>query len=173
MLNYFKEHIMTYKNLLLIALLAPLSILGNEKELQLLELKFKKEAELSELGKTIADKYLYIRSIWKEEINIFKRQIEKAGYNDEEAKEFGRLIDEKLDAFIEVFSNEKNINGFLVKELFQKSENKQMEVDFDAIKFFLIIIRNEYRIIKTLIEGYEILEQQYREINQKFIALNQ
>ncbi len=166
---------MTYKNILLAVLLMPLTLLGNETDAQaqLAELKFKKEMELSELGKTIAERYLYTRSTWKEAINILRAELEKKNLNEQERGEFGRAVDENLVAFIRTLNNEKNVNNFLIKELFRKSENDQIEENFDAIKFFLLIIVNEYRLIKTLIQRYEVLEQERREINQKLIAFNQ
>lgn len=129
--------------------------------------------ELSDLGQTIAERYRYCQSIRQDAINILNKEAYKKGLNEQEIKELGRKIDEELDAFVARLNKIKNVNGFLTKELFKKSEDNQLDEDFEAVKFFLIIIINEYRIIKTLIQKYEVLEQERREINQKLIDFQQ
>lgn len=151
----------------------PFVLFGNSTETQLKELKFKKEMELSDLGKTIAEKYMYMQSMRQQAINILNKEIVKKDLNEQEAKEFGRKVDEELDAFVVRLNKIKNVNGFLIKELFKKSDDNQVEEDFEAVKFFLMIIINEYRILKTLIQKYEVFEQERREIDQKLNYLQQ
>ncbi len=146
------------------------SLFGDNTELK--ELKLKKEIQLSELGKKIMERYLHAQSIHKEAVNILTKQALKKNLNEEELKEFGRKTDQELDDFVVRLTSMPDVKGFLVKELFTKG-NGQREEDFEEIKFFLIIINNEYRIIKILIEQYEVLEQERRELNQKLIETQQ
>ena len=154
---------------LFLALLLVLPFYSYGDSSQIKELKCKKETELSDLGRIIAEKYKYAQSIRQDAIDILDYQAYKKGLNQQEIKELGCEIDKELDAFIARF-NISDISGFLIAELFKKSEDKQLEEDFDAVKFFLIAFRNEYRVIKSLIQKYEILEQERRELNQKLIA---
>ena len=169
----FTRLFMKFKSLILSIFLIPFALFGNCTKTQLIELKFKKEMELSDLGKAIAEKYRYCQSIRQDAINILNKEAYKKGLGEQEITEFGKMVDQELDSFVAQLNNVKNVNGFLTKELFKKSEDNQLDEDFEAVKFFLIIIINEYRIIKTLIQKYEVLEQERREINQKLIDFQQ
>jgi len=155
------------KNLLFTALLMPLTLLSNDTETQIKELKFNKEIELSVLGETISEKYAYIECIRQEAISILRNMAKKKQLNEKETKEFGESIDKDLVAFVKKINGAKSIDGFLVKELFKTTENDPIEDDFEAVKFFIVRIINEYRILKTLVQKYEVLEQKHGEIGQK------
>ena len=165
---------MPYKNIFLVILLIPFSLLGNDTDAQIKELKearFKKEIELSELGKTIAEKQAYIESMYQEGVNFVHAKANEKNLNEQEMKEFAQKTDEELNSFVGTFNGAKDVKGFLVKELFKKMESEQIKESFEAAKFYLLLINNEYRILKTLIQKYEILEQERREINQKLTDL--
>ncbi len=150
--------------------LMPLSVHADNSE-QMKQLKFNNEVELSELGKAISDKYEYIESIRQKGVAIVRHEINKQDLNDQEAKEYGKSVDNDLIFFINRLEKSPTINGFLISELFKCKKDEPLE-DFEMIKFCVIRIINEYRMLKTLITRYEALEQEHREITQKMSVQN-
>ncbi len=158
------------KPFILMVLLVPLSISADNLA-QIKQFKLNKEVELSELGKAISDKYEYIESIRQKGIAILRYEVNRKNLSNQEAKEYGKSVDNDLVVFITRLEKSPTINGFLVSELFKCNKDEPLE-DFEMIKFCVIRIINEYRILKTLIERYEILEQEHREITQKMSVQN-
>lgn len=160
---------MICKNLLLTVFLMPFALFADGTETQLKELKLKKEMELSDLGNKIAEKFEYTESIRQKAISYLNYEIDKKGLSEHEIKEFGKKIDADLIVFRTTLTNVKTVNGFLGKELFCIEKNEPIEQTFESVRFSLIRVINEYRILKTFVEQYEILEQEHREIEQKLI----
>lgn len=172
---------MIYKNILFCALLVPFSIFsdGNIESNNAIEQRIQKLntersemlLRISDLGKNIAEKDEYIQSLQASAIDFFVKVLKKKGFKDaQEIKEFGLVIDAELvnfkKAFDETILLKKNVKGFLVNELFKSNTNEPME-DFETLKFCVIRMITEYKILKIFIKGYEELHQELIEIDQK------
>jgi hypothetical protein len=154
-----------------------LSVIGAncaQNEAQIKELKerrFKLELELSDLGKMITEKDELLQSIHPSMIDLIVKKIRDNNIDKDQVRELVEKNDAENLKFItaleEVFLSKKNIQQFLLKELFDE------EAPFKSLKFYLIRFVLERDLLKMLVERYGDLQQNLFEIDQKLIDLKQ
>lgn len=153
---------MTYKGMLLSALLVPVAVTSYGKESvdprikQLKEARYQKELELSELGTKIAEKEELLHLMWEKMDEAIAELAEKKNLKKQEFEVFIKEINDRKRAFekyIEgAFESKEDIRQQLVVELYDP-ENKQFEY-FDRVKFYVVREKLESDLLKTLINSY-------------------
>ena len=115
---------MNYKKILVVVLFAmPLAHGDNDPKAHLEMMKRRIKEQLSELSwDQIAQRSAKIEMLMQQTILILGEKFAKKDLNQEQIDHKG----DKIRAFVERFNNEKNMDGFLIKELFKKSGSNQM-----------------------------------------------
>lgn len=166
---------MMYKKVLLGVFLVPFAVMGHggDVEAQMKELKdyrFKKELELSDLGKMISEKDEFLRSLKSLMINFIVGEMHENNLNEHEREAFGLRIDESSKAFQEAltkaFIAKKNIKQFFVEELLNEKES-----GFETLKFLQVRHVSEQNLLKTLVERYGDCQQELFEVDYQLDEL--
>jgi hypothetical protein len=173
---------MTHKTMFFIALLvsATSTYCVESIAMQIQELKdyrFKKELELSDLGKMISEKDELFQSMWQAANNFSLKLINEKkkslNLNEQEVKEFTQALNTSLANFGEALNEaiiiKKNVKQFFVKELLD--ERNRESKGLETLKFHIIRNSLEFQLLRTLIERYEEGHQELIEINSKLADL--
>ncbi len=133
---------------------------------QIKMIKHKKELKLSKLGKKIVEKHEDIELLAKKMISISRTESES--FTPEQSEEYHKSI----MSFVKRFKESKSINGLLLPELLKEAKYADHPTGYElnAVKFYLIHMINEYRLLKHLIKKYEKLSDERHDVNQQLIA---
>jgi hypothetical protein len=164
---------MTYKGMLLSALLAPCAIIGdNSVDIRIQQLEdeyFQKELELSRLGDMIAERDKLLSSLDSESQNLFEslkykkiKQLEKKNdgkpLSEIEQNQLSDALQDAVNEFINIFvatcREKKDIKGILSEGLFVRDENAVIP-EFESLRFHLIRAGVERDLIILLVKQYE------------------
>jgi hypothetical protein len=161
---------MNYKNIFLSFLLATFSITRcNNTEIQIKQLKedlYKKELELSRLGKEIEEQEQLLESMFDKAANIMAHELHSL--TEHEKKEFkGRiaLFAKNVD---HILTNTK-VTNFLMNEFF--SNEKADNIKPHRIKSLMIRFIVEKQILKRLFQRFENCLQQVVQLDAELNEL--
>ena len=167
---------MTYKGMLLSALLVPVAVTSYGQESvdpriqQLKEARFQKELELSELDAKIVEKKELLTAIFDDTVAMFVERYkpsETSKMTDEERVELGGKIVAEYKEFrncLKQAIEEGNIKDFMVKELFDEDTPWNF-TEFEAMKFLIVRDFFETNLLKTLVGFYANCFQEIIEID--------
>lgn len=179
---------MTYKSILLSALLLPIASYGRNTEVRIKELKeaqFQKGLELSNLGKMIAERDELIRTGRKDLENIFPEfkkyralALEKNNkkLTEKEIAKVGENIQISLGKFVEQFDTaikeKASMKQFLTQELFDQ-ENPTSTMAFESLRFIVIRTIFERMLLEILVGKHATCAEELIKINQELSDLTQ
>ena len=162
---------MTYKGMLLSALLVPVAVTSYGKESvdsriqQLKEVRFQKETELSELGLQIDAKQGVIGDLFASEVYCIKKHYKSRDLSSHEKDELRQQV-EKLNELFSDFTYGL-ISEEQVREFFKLLANSQEIYEgFERLKYLGIRNNIEQKLLKVLTKRYE-------ECLQELIAIGQ
>ena len=161
-------------------------VYGQNLDAQIQELKndrYKKQLELSELGKKIAEKDELLESMWEAANNVALKILEKKRRSSEEqaVEDHKQAMNTSLENFKKVLDEaiivKKNVKQFFIRELLREDkllteDRKDFETkNFVTLKFYVIRNALERDIMRALVEQYEECQQELIEIDQKLADL--
>ena len=153
---------MTYKGMFLSALLVPVAVTSygktdiDQKIQQLKETRFQKELELSDLGAKITEKQELLDHLFDLAVKSIRKTCQSLDLDGKEREKFFEQVDVSSKEFEDLLKrviNEKKVNGFLVKELFD--EQKDVLEKFETVKFCVVRGFFETNLLKELVSRYE------------------
>jgi hypothetical protein len=182
---------MMYKKLIAFLLLVPVFSYGNsiatEQRIQeLKKVKFEKQLEISNLGKTIAEKTELIVSfkddteyllelLLKQKILTLKKAQSNASITDEQQAQILLKLQKEANEFVSTFyqayEDKKNIKGMLTNACAAPESQKPQE-SFAPLKFYLVRWAFEHDLFESLIQKYESLIQDLIEIEKELKSHN-
>lgn len=178
---------MNHTYVLLSALLLPAIIYGKNNDTyikELEEVQFKKELEISELGKMIAERnndlssfeeigqnileYLLAKKIAKLEMSGIKL---KKNEIDQLAVDLRSSANKFVSDFFVAYEKNENIEIILQKGLLN-DENLKILKELESLNFFLVRSAFERILTQKLVKKYAMCIQELSLINQKIEQLN-
>ena len=182
---------MNYKHMILSALLLPFAINSYGKSVEarikeLQEAQFRKELELSEIGKIISEKDVFLNSFDEDSqyllrllINRKKTElIAKNGgikLSKEEEKKLGEelrnSVNEFLYAVCAAYKAQKNVADIIKNGIFQEDSSNDLK-ELESLKFFLIRSAFERELVIKFVDKYSVCIQELIKINQELAKLN-
>jgi hypothetical protein len=177
-----------YKNIFLSLLLLPIPTYSKSNEIRIQELKeaqFKKEIELSEIGKMITEKDELLASYDEKSqcllSNLVDRKtalLEEKNGNQLSREEKQHLaealrneVNEFLNALYKSYEEQKNAAEVITNEIFHKDNVKGFK-ELESLKFFLIRCAFEQDLVIKLVYKYAACLQELIKINQELTALD-
>jgi hypothetical protein len=167
-----------FKGIFFCFLLVPISIISDTNSVldntnasmqELRQELAKKLFKISEMGKVIAEKDMYMQSLRTEIENFIAQLMMKKKLKEQALFEFGEAIDkdiQQLNVSLHEAFAKRDIKGFFVKILFSPEE------ELETIKFYVIRAYNEYLLLRHFVEEYEMLEQEIIDIKQELELKN-
>ena len=170
---------MTYKGMLLSALLVPVAVTCygqdsvDSRIQQLKDARYQKELELSELGAKIAEKYEFLEEMLDDARHFFQRYVKEAGLDTdkatecglEEAKERKELLSRLRKAI-----KEGSVKGFLDNELF---DDRDIDENIEFVRLYYVRYFFERKLIVELVEHCDDCMQELIEIDCELDVLQE
>ena len=179
---------MNFKNVLLSALLLPAMMCGTNNDTAIKELEeaqFKKELEISKIGKMIAEIDTQMRSFWDNHAQLLKelKNLKKAVFREEnenkqlsedEINKLSPAIEEDVSKFIDglnkICEKQLDLNDYLIKELIH-NDAIFTAGKFSSLKFFVLKFNFERKLLEKLVRKYGFLMNELIAINKRLMIL--
>lgn len=153
---------MIYKNIFLTVLLMPF-VITSYNDIELKNDRNRKELELSNISKAIAEKELAIDALWLQAEDIYETVCESL--DEQKKREFTEEVNVFQQDLNQALAAKEDIKPFLIKEFIERRRNTRNELA--RLKHLIIKHNVEYDSLKKLFKDYEKTLQELIELNNK------